>query len=44
MGIAMFIGYIILIGSLFTIETSLRKINKSNNEIVGLLKEINKGK
>jgi hypothetical protein len=44
MGIAMFIGFIILLGSLFTIEGSLRKLNKSNNEIVELLKEISKGK
>jgi hypothetical protein len=42
--IAMFIGLIILLGSVFAIEAGLRKLNKSNNEIVELLKEIKKGK
>jgi hypothetical protein len=42
MGIFIFIAFIILLGSLFTIEAGLRRLNKSNNEIVELLKEIKK--
>jgi uncharacterized membrane protein len=42
MDIFIFIAFIILLGSLFTIEAGLRRLNKSNNEIVDLLKEIKK--
>jgi uncharacterized membrane protein len=42
MDIFIFIAFIILLGSLFTIEAGLRRLNKSNNEIVELLKEIKK--
>jgi hypothetical protein len=42
MDIIIFIGFIILLGSFFTIEAGLRRLNKSNNEIVELLKEIKK--
>jgi hypothetical protein len=42
MDIIIFIGIIILLGSLLTIEVGVRRLNKSNNEIVDLLKEIKK--
>jgi uncharacterized membrane protein len=42
MDIFIIIAFIILLGSLFTIEAGLRRLNKSNNEIVELLKEIKK--
>jgi uncharacterized membrane protein len=42
MDVIIFVGVIILIGSLFTIEAGLRRLNKSNHEIVELLKEIKK--
>ncbi|HYK72259.1 MAG TPA: hypothetical protein VEV44_03860 [Pseudoneobacillus sp.] len=44
MEIGIFIGFIVLLGTLFSIEGKLRNINRSNEEIVELLKEIKQKK
>lgn len=44
MEIAILIGFIVLLGTLFSIEGKLRNLSTSNNEIVELLKEIKQKK